>query len=578
MFNKYYQDELIFLRETGREFAQANPEAARFLAESSADPDVERTLEGVAFLTARLRQKLDDEIPEFTHALTEMFWPHYLRPMPSATIMQFHPSESAAAAVTTVPKGFEVSSAPVSETPCKFATTADSDVVPLKVAEVSLQREIPESLIIKLQTVGRAQLGSLELSKLRFYLSGENMVTRSLLLAMTRFTETLTVRSSDGSQSFKLQQSAIQPAGFAEENAFPSGPGPQFPAFRLLREYFAVPQKFMFIDIDGLEGIKNFNGQNEFELEFSFKSLPKNMPPVSAANLLLNCAPALNMFKHDADPIRLDKRRNEYRIRPSGKEPSHFEVFSINRVYGLEQGTAREIEYRAQFNVARNGKESGYYHVRHQKSEDTDKQRLFIEFLDPPKHTDKPDVETLTVELTCTNGELPTRLAIGDIETKAGKSSGFETAQNISKPTPPVEAPLFKDSLWRLTGHICLNYSSLMSVQALRNVVNLYNFRAQNDRQAWQAHQRLLEGISAIDAQPATCMFEGAPIRGLDIALELDEELLGGEGEMYLFASILNELFAQAVSMNSYSRLTVRGTKFGGTYEWPARLGNRTVL
>lgn len=578
MFNKYYQDELIFLRETGREFAQANPEAARFLAESSADPDVERTLEGVAFLTARLRQKLDDEIPEFTHALTEMFWPHYLRPMPSTTIMQFNPSETSAASISTVEKGYAVDSVPVSDTPCKFSTTADTDVVPLKITDVLLQREMPESLKIKFHVVGRAQLGMLELGKLRFFLAGESMVTRSLFLAMTRFTESLIIHSGDGSQSIKLSQSAITPAGFAEENALPSGAGPQFPALRLMREYFAVPSKFMFVDVDGLEGIKDFSSQNEFELEFLFKSLPKNMPPVSAANILLNCAPALNMFKHDADPIRLDKHRNEYRIRPSGKSPAHFDVFSIDRVYGLEQGTAKEIEYRPQFNVARNGKESGYFHVRHQKSEDTDKQRLFIEFIDPPSLSEKPEVDTLTIDLTCTNGELPTRLAIGDIETKAGKSAGFEVGRNISKPTPPVEAPLFRDTLWRLTGHICLNYSSLLSVQALRNIVNLYNFRAHDDRQAWQAHQRLLEGISAIDAKPATRMLQGAPIRGLEIVLDLDEELFGGEGEMYLFASILNELFAQAVSMNSFSRLTVNGTKFGGTYEWPARLGNRIVL
>jgi type VI protein secretion system component VasA len=65
MFAKYYQDELAWLREMGTELAAARPEMARFLAEPGADPDVERLLEGFAFLTGRIRQKLDDEFPEF---------------------------------------------------------------------------------------------------------------------------------------------------------------------------------------------------------------------------------------------------------------------------------------------------------------------------------------------------------------------------------------------------------------------------------------------------------------------------------------------------------------------------------
>ena len=57
MFNKYYQDELTYLRELGKEFAAAYPAIAPLLAERGADPDVERLLEGVAFLTGRIRQK-----------------------------------------------------------------------------------------------------------------------------------------------------------------------------------------------------------------------------------------------------------------------------------------------------------------------------------------------------------------------------------------------------------------------------------------------------------------------------------------------------------------------------------------
>lgn len=85
----YFRDELAFLRLQGREFADSHPELTRFLSEQNSDPDVERLLEGFAFLTGNLRAKIEDEFPELTHGLLNMLWPNYLRPVPSMTIMQF---------------------------------------------------------------------------------------------------------------------------------------------------------------------------------------------------------------------------------------------------------------------------------------------------------------------------------------------------------------------------------------------------------------------------------------------------------------------------------------------------------
>src|SRR5512141_2299308 len=91
MFSKYYQSELAFLRGMGKEFAAAHPELAGLLAERGGDPDVERLLEGFAFLSARIRERLDDAVPELIHDLTEILLPHYLRPVPACTVVEFQP-------------------------------------------------------------------------------------------------------------------------------------------------------------------------------------------------------------------------------------------------------------------------------------------------------------------------------------------------------------------------------------------------------------------------------------------------------------------------------------------------------
>ena len=121
-FNTYYQDELTWLREMGREYAAAHPETAAMLAEAGSDPDVERLLEGVAFISGRLRQKLDDELPELTQSLIESLWPHYLRPIPSLAMVQFEAARQNDKEPRRIPRGTQIESTPVDGTRCRRAT------------------------------------------------------------------------------------------------------------------------------------------------------------------------------------------------------------------------------------------------------------------------------------------------------------------------------------------------------------------------------------------------------------------------------------------------------------------------
>lgn len=582
MFNKYYQDELVFLREMGREFADANPEAARFLAEPGADPDVERMLEGFAFLTAKLRQKLDDELPEFTHALMGMLEPHYLRPIPATTIIQFDHANKATAELKSLAKGIEIDSSPVDGTRCRFRTCYDFELLPLELRDVELRREAPARLRLKLEGPGKIPLEKLGLSRLRLYIAGEQAVTRGLYVSLLRYLKKVVVRAGEGADDkhkFELPATSVRAVGFDSNEAVLGGPGPSFDGFRLLQEFFACPQKFMFIELSGLDGIAGFEGDKTVTVDFEFTRLPTNIPPVSKANLLLNCVPAVNLFKHDADPIRLQPGRTEYTLRPAGTNPRHFEIFALERVHGLELGTARDIEYRPQFNLARRGKRDElFYHVRRQQSVTGDGSDMLVSFIDPEDANARPNVETISIDLVCTNGQLPSRLDAGDISVKTQSSPIFAKYRNLARPTTTVPPPMQDDLHWRLISHLTLNYLSLLNVDALRSVLGLYNFRARFDRQTEQAHSRLLEGIVSVQGKPASRLLEGHPIRGMEVELTLDEELLGGEGEVFFFSSVLNEFFVQYVSLNAFSRLTVTGAKQKEVFQWPARIGKRAIL
>ena len=92
---RYYEAEMRYLREAGSEFARAYPDRARMLnldRIGERDPHVERLFEGFAFLMGRLRHKLDDELPELTEGIVSMLWPHYLRMIPSLSILELQPN------------------------------------------------------------------------------------------------------------------------------------------------------------------------------------------------------------------------------------------------------------------------------------------------------------------------------------------------------------------------------------------------------------------------------------------------------------------------------------------------------
>src|SRR3546814_11288694 len=113
MLNRYYEQELGNLRKLGSEFAQNNPALAPLLgSDRASDPDVERLLEGVAFMTGLIRQRLDDDFPEFIQNIAQLLFPHFLRPMPCMTIMQYVPQMLLEDAIT-IPAGSEFASSPL---------------------------------------------------------------------------------------------------------------------------------------------------------------------------------------------------------------------------------------------------------------------------------------------------------------------------------------------------------------------------------------------------------------------------------------------------------------------------------
>jgi type VI secretion system protein ImpG len=584
-FNKYYQDELSFLREMGKEFAHAHPEAAHFLAEGGSDPDVERLLEGFAFLTGRIRQKIDDELPEATHTLVSLLLPQYLRPIPPISMLEFESIRGIVRKPCRIPRGTEVASVPVDGTSCHFRTCYDVDLYPFSLESAAIKTPDGGRTELQLRFVMEpgCSISWREISKLRFFLAGES--AEMLYYWLCRHVEQIRVRSNNGPKSadgFYIEKESVQPAGFGREEALFPYPRTAFDGYRLIQEYFTFPEKFLFVDLTGLESLKQGTISNAFEIDFIFSRFVNSALKVSNENVRLFCSPVVNLASVESEPLRVDHERTEYRVRPAVPNPNHFEIYSIDRASGWIQGSAEELEYLPlfsfKFEKADPLRKKVFYHTQLRSAVVGDGTDVYVSFVDTNYEEALPPTETVAFQLTCTNRVLAEKLRPGDIHAVTENTPAIARFRNITRVSPGIRPPLNGDLYWRLMSHLALNYVSLASAPIFREILGLYNFQSLENRQAGRANQFRIEGILDVQSTPEHLLFKGVPVQGMTTHIALRESHFNSDGDMFLFGSILDEFLSLYVTLNSFSRLIVRGVDKGDIYKWPPRIGRQIIL
>jgi type VI secretion system protein ImpG len=593
-FNHYYQSELTALRQLGRQFAERSPALAPFLGQAGRDPDVERLLEGFAFLTGRLRQKLDDELPELTHSLMQLLWPNYMRPLPAFSILQFDPLSLAGPALK-VDRDTPVDSVAIEGVPCHFRTCYTTDVQTLDLVSLTYSAKGERSLLcLRLEVTADAHVGELALTRLRLHLAGERYISQMLYLSLLRNLEGIELVALDSAGKpingtngvpvvFEMPRDSVQPVGFAEEEAMIPYPLNTFRGYRYLQEYFAFQDKFLFVDISGLDRLATLPQEllkqvRGFELRFDIRKSGVHRLRPTLDNVKLHCTPIVNLFKHDASPIRLDGKQDEYLLLPALYAPEHCGVFSIDSVVGWMPGGLgyqayvpfESFEHDPSFDVPDS---RPHYSIRQRPSSLHDGLDTSLSF--GMRHAQA--CETLSIELTCTNQNLPRKLKLGDICVPCEQTPEFLTFRNITPATQSYAPPLNQDFLWKLISNMSLNYLSLADVNALKVILETYDLPRYYDPHAEKVSKRLLGGLKSIRHQHVDRLHRGLPVRGLRTELTIDPQGYIGEGDLFVFGSVLNEFFALYASLNSYHELRVSST-LGEVYQWSPRMGQQPLL
>jgi len=605
----YYERELTFLRQMGAEFADKYPKiAGRLILDPNEgrDPHVERLLEAFAFLAARVHLKIDDEFPEITEALLTVLYPHYLRPIPSMSTVEFDldPAQGNLSTGLPIPKGSVLYSPPVSGVPCKYRTCFDTTLWPLRVVDAqwrtpdrfqpAIKSDAVAALRFEIRCFPDAAFDKLALRSLRFHLNGEGALVHNLYeLLCGKCTQIVIRDPTPGSRAKPLwfEPDRLRPVGFADDEGMLPYPLRSFLGYRLLQEYFAFPDKFFFFDHSGLEQLAQAGFKDRAEILFLISRFERAERQqqletgVSDKTIRLNCTPIVNLFPQTAEPILLSHTVFEYPIVPDVSRQDAMEIFSVDEVVSVDPASHDTIQfdpfYSFRHATARDKKQT-FWHGSRRPSTRRNSEALdvYLTLVDMTGKPMRPNVDTVTVRLTCTNGDLPARLPFGnekgDLDLEG--AAPIKRILMLKKPSSTIRPPTGRSALWRLISHLSLNYLSLVEGgrEALQHILRLYNFTD-------SAYiQKQIEGVVKLESQRhfARVISEHGIsfARGTRVRMELDEEQFVGGG-VYLFANVLERFLGLYVSLNSFSQLVVRTTQRREDLEqWPPRAGHKILL
>lgn len=602
----YYERELSMLRESSQDFGRKYPRIAGELlglGEAGCDPHARMVIQAFALIAARIEKRLDDDYPKFTESLLESIYPHYLRPFPSCSIVCLSAGDepgARAGSEKSVPRGTILRSAPVRGVRCQFQTTSVVTPVAISLDRVQFLSFIDAPPAIRLPAGASAEIGvtmsirSLEelrkpgCSTVRIYLDGEPSFCAAL--RDTLFMRVCGAFVEVAGTWRVLERPPIRSVGFAGDEALIPFPARSHVAYRLLTEYFVFPEKFNFIDIDMSELIALLPDDcRAFTLRLAVKnaaadsSVARTLSSLSAKNFVLQCAPVINLFRKSGVPVQIDRKKPDYPLLADGPHPAAYEIHSIESAHLLKERAKADGLAELKPFYGRHHGQGEDHHARYWitcRDGSTERRapghEMRIALVDSELDTLAIDPQTLTVELLCSNRDLPAALShgAGDGDLSVGHGGATAMARMLRKPSPSYRFASGNGTHWRLISHLSLNHRSLTEVglEEFRQMLTLYDL----PRSA--VTQRQIQGVCGLRYKVVMGWVPGEPcsalMPGIEIRLTLDEDAFVGGG-VHLFAEVIDHFFGLYCQINVFSQLLVLSKKTG---EELLRCPPRTVM
>lgn len=613
---RHYESELAFMRDMGGEFASAYPKIAARLGMEGLevlDPYVERLLEGVAFLSARVQLELELQYPAFTANLLEIIYPHYLAPTPSMMVAAFQPDigNSAVKDGFVLPRHTQLRARTVEggQTSCVFRTAADVTLWPIEISEVeyidsrgglvaagvSRKTEARAGIRLRLKRSDGLKIAAMSMDRLVVHLNSQAGNAWTLHELIAAESVGLVGRATDrrADWTLELPKGRVEPRGFGPDEALLPTPARSFDGYRLLQEYFAMPERFHFVELCGLQPALKKAPDGDVDIYILLKEGNKDIGEgLSVASFLLHAVPAINLFPRRFDRAHVTTADTEQHITVNRTAPLDYEIYSIDEVIGISGEGKDDVHFKPFYSAsdltAAGDTHPAFYTIHRKMRQRSERERLrgvrtsylgaevYLSLVDGQQAPYGADITQLAVRGLCTNRDLPMLLATAGKDVfdlpEGGPVLSVSTPVAPTRPRPTMAQA---DTAWRLISHLSLNYISIADnpehgAEALRELIGIY--APVGDR----VISKQLEGVVDISSRPIVRRLAdevlSTAVRGLEITLTFDDSFFEGSSA-YLLGSVLERFFRKHVTINSFTETVLRTQQRGEIARWRPAAG-----
>ncbi|MBW7901648.1 MAG: type VI secretion system baseplate subunit TssF [Rhodocyclaceae bacterium] len=594
----FYRQELAALRDEASEFANDHPEQAQALGihrGRSQDPQVDLLMQSFAYLTGRLRHQLEVDQAELPNALLADLYPHLEAPLPCMLVAEFEVQPDGMAVIE---RGRNVRASVRGDRggalACRFRTCFETALWPLRVGELAIvspddypelaaDDEVRGIIRARLFKQGRTPLDRMQPKNLRFHLNpeaGPAHRLQHLLGVHLRGLAVAEIGEDDAGSVHRLAGESLRWVGFADDEAALPALPQAHPAFRILQEYFAFPEKFLFFDVAALD-IRS--DAPAVDLLFLLDVPPDPGLRLAPAMLRTNCVPLINLYSQRIDPLTLDHSRYEYRLTGDATQHANCEIYRVERLDAVRAGAAPRtlVPYFSMDAFQQIELQDYFYFTRREASQRAriGGTEIYVSFLDARFELTDPADDVVGGSALCTNRRMPERLRVGD-ELQIEGAAPVNALRVLGKPTAHQTPPMTGARPWLLASQLALNHLSLAdgpkALAALKDILRMHVGPAST------LGHRAIDGIRALDSRPLVRwhgrMGRRGYVQGCEIDLTLDHHRFE-ETSAVLFAAVLRHFFTLYASVNTVVQLRLRMPDVKGVVkEWPPLAGNQVLL
>ncbi|MEH6578002.1 MAG: type VI secretion system baseplate subunit TssF [Amphritea sp.] len=566
---RYYERELAYIRKALASFGQRHPEQAAQLQinqNSIADPNISRLIDGMALLTAKTEQRLDEQLPEIVQDLFSLLYPGYTQVSPSYCALTLQPDPEQLNENVRLPQGTRVSVPSPKGGDCQFTTRDDLciysftlDAVSAEAAPFSFttpgQLNNAEAVIqLTLNCCDpEACFSQFEIEHFDFYVQGFEQNSASLIELLLQEMATISVSDPEGRQHHSVSVDRLESRIADPSFQWLPRYGNQFMGFDLLRDYFTYPDKGSYFRIRNLgKELVRFQGST-VTLNLFVRSLPAEFIRLFDTSVFcLNTVPAINLFEQQGEPLNYDFSKLTVPVVADAFSDTDVEVVSIQQVREIlpdGENILRPL-YKARYRQDENARQ---WQSR-QRLDETGQRHVELS-LNCQSNERQQGAVVLAMDLWCSNGRSPCSVPIGTVVDSQAQIDLPGTLSVLTPPTSPQYPAMDNSLYWRFIALLNANFSSLLQtdepVQALQDVLALC-CHGRSCRQA--------EAVREVNYQQQVAAMnickQNIFATGTEVTVVLDADIMGGQ--LALLGEVLNGFFQQFCSFDRFMQVSVR--------------------